>query len=354
MNILRRFSTKVKLETTLWPNPASSFLNKRSSLGFEPRSLIFFATPSLVNLATDDIKLAEETGKLGGLQVAFAAVDTIAPSCHREGISHLWCTQRLNILASKRLEGYSETVNSFDWSSEQSTIFGINVGSSQLQLSIANTSFQTMGQQTSTMFYLDPLENGLASDAGYNLSQLNVEIPNLNLDTVEYHDNLKCLTSDKELVLTDCHRNMIKSINMESPADYLRKRLSQGHRERVFVEVAPPGNQDDTMRFEVVAGGGHGEKSQYLVLSPQAELANGSVVRFFIHDPEADLSVPDHGIYVEASTMEETYQGAFGEEKLLEGCFGCGSENGFRWNGVSHIVPGESVRLVYLEAVKKS
>lgn len=345
MNILRRLSTKVKLETTLWPSPASSFLKKRSSLGFEPRSLIFLATPTLVNLATDDLKLAHEKGNLGGLQIIFAAVDTIAPSCHREGITHLWCNERLGILSSKRLEGYSETVNSFDWSSEQSTILGLKFGPFRLQLPIANTSFQTQGEQTSTMFYVDSAEDDLASNAGYNLSQLNVEVPDLAMEKVEFHDNLKCLNPDKELILTDCHRNLIKSINLESPAEFLRRNLSQGHRERVFVEVATPGNQDDTVRYEVVAGGGHGEKSQYLVLSPQAELVNGSIVRFLVHDTEADPSVPEEGIYVETSTEEETFNGSFGEEKVLQDCFGCGSENGFRWNGVSHIVPGESIRL---------
>ncbi|ODQ77098.1 hypothetical protein BABINDRAFT_10459 [Babjeviella inositovora NRRL Y-12698] len=370
-------TAKAVFQTIIRPKTIN-FVSRALPQGFKPQSLLVVTTPQntpgLLNAA---LKLHQTHPEI---QIVAASCDSIAPNFTRNGIAAVWFDQYMTIADSIRLEtkddlhtppkesdGLNPVSAKKHWklieSSFTITVPFTDAKSYTLSLPLANTVFHD--SHLLTLFYLQPesLQTRL-EDSGHILADLSVTLP--VLETTASHgftasDNLEPLyTLEDKLIITDCNTNLIKTINRKSASAYLEsceKLMNLASKEtEVYVrihdlETAGDGNH---LQYKVIAGGGGwGAKANILAILPEARLKEGQQVEFLMLKPETRYKKPtskivDHQSYInqfalECSFEETGYCAADeeGNEIFLDGVFGCGSELGYKINGVSHNSAGQ-------------
>lgn len=326
---------------------------------FIPKSLVMLSTPQ--NLP-DVIESSIEAHN-NGLLVLVAAIDTIVPNSHRNGVSELWSDESFtvgsSVLLDERddlhkgpgeLDGINVVTARKNWKTIKSNL-ALNLEHLHVDLKLANTVFST--GNLVTLYYFGPGEN-----SGHTLCELAVKMKMFEKPpTMEVTDNLTALyeTGEDRFTITESVGNVIKAIDGKSASGFLQNNdLLMGIASKeteVYVKVFP--KEGGELKYQVVAGGGGwGSKASRLVLSPHAKISKGDGISFYMLTPEAKLTKPDEdvkkfpkGVIFESSFLETGY-GAEGEDEVvLEGIFGCGCEGGVYVDGVEHGSAGERILL---------
>ena len=335
---------------------------------FAPQSVLIFSTPTnLPQIIEDVIELHQKSD----LQVVVAGIDTMVPSCARNGVSELWLDHRLKISNSLLLEerddlnkppresdGINPVSARKNWKNIQGHLNLKLRHEMDARISLANTVFST--GSILTLFYFDSETN--IAHSGQHLCELEVALPRgvvLNHATDKIEDKWTPLYPGKQFKITNCVGNLLKSIEKNPAAKYLEnsdKLMSLETKDtEVFVKLRKRGTTV-VERFKVTAGGGGwGAKADIIALSPEAKPERGDEVEFFMVTPEdrflkhrEDAVEKFNHAFAFMSSYEETAYGSSGseEEKVYE-TFGCGSELGFYFNGVKHHSPGETVYIKF-------
>lgn len=302
------------------------------------------------------------------LQVVVAGVERVVPNGASNGVSELWMDEPMVISDATLLseKDKSEPLRASDgvhpvgakvqWKMVESRL-KLNIQKSNLDIALANTAFYN--SLLSTLFFFQPEEIEASSTySGQTLCHLQVTLPELltSLREASIYDNWTALSNNdlEKLLVTNCTGNLLKGINKLPASLFLesnKKLMSIGSKEtKVYAKL----HQKDgsVNRYEVIAGGGGwGAKADLLALSPEAKLNRGDRVEFFMVKPEdqgkMSTGLVSNQFLFECSPEARYYSESEPSFQIVDNLFGCGSENGFVANGVSHKSPGESLSLVY-------
>lgn len=319
---------------------------------FQPQSLLVFATPTnLTRVIDQTIKLYEQEK----IPVVVAGVDSIINS-NRNGISELWSDEPIKINNYKILQDEPETLRESDginvvsakvnWKNIESN-FQINFGINTLKINLSNTIFQT--NKLVTLYFLNEFNDG----SGRTLSDLSIDIP---LETKILKSSDKWIKLTDKLVISDFKGNLLKSINNKSAASFLEQNkqlLAISSKEtEVYCKIYSK-SRDHPLKYEVIAGGGGwGAKANIIALSPEAKVSKGDLIEFYMLTPK-DKATKETILFDELinkftleSTYEElSYNDDTTSEQILPGVLGCGSEQGFSYNGIKYASNGEVLTL---------
>lgn len=362
-SVTRRNSTFHFKTTTTANGP--NLLNPPTS--FTPKSVVILSTPvALPSVIQRSIDLYQNEK----LQVIVAGVDTIAPNSRRNGFSELWLKELVQIQSSQQLEeidkkaplresdGINIVTAKTNWKNITSN-FDLSIDESHtVNIGLANTLFQT--SNLVTLFYFQPETEAqgphaaLAANSGHTLSSLLASLPPLlRLSDARTSDKWTPLYDSKEeLVITKSAGNLVKEINGGSAAKYLENNarlMDIGSKEtQVFVKLFKEG-EEQPQRFEVIAGGGGwGVKANMLAISPEADIQVGDRIEFYMLTP-GDRFEKDHAS-VESVLDRMVFECSHEDTQYNEGTdvsneeyrvFGCGSERGFKLNGIKYALAGE-------------
>lgn len=337
---------------------------------FTPQSALIFSTPTnLPQIIEDVIELHQKHS----LQVVVAGIDTMVPSSSRNGVSELWLDHRMRIANSLLLEerddlntpppesdGINPVTARKNWKNLQGHLSLKLRHEMDAKISLANTVFST--GSILTLFYFDAETN--AAHSGQHLCELEVALPRgvvPNHATAKIEDKWTPLYPGKLFKITNCVGNLLKSIDKNPAAKYLENNeqlMSLKSKDtEVFVKLRKRGSTI-VERFKVTAGGGGwGAKADIIALSPEAKPERGDEIEFFMVTPD-DRFVKQKDDAVERfnqtfafmSSYEETGYGNDDTDSQVERVyetFGCGSEQGFFFNGVKHHSPGEIVYIKF-------
>ncbi|KAI5967991.1 hypothetical protein CANMA_002759 [Candida margitis] len=332
---------------------------------FTPQSVLIFSTSANLPQIIEDVL---DLHQRDNLQIVVAGIDTMVPFSARNGVSELWLDHRLKIGNSLLLEerddlnkppkesdGVNPVTARKNWKNIQGHLSLQMKHEMEAKISLANTVFST--GSILTLFYFDTESN--VAHSGQHLCELEVTLPRgvvPNHATVKVEDKWTALYPGKSFKITNCVGNLLKSIEKNPAAKYLEKndklmRLKSKDTE-VFVKLRKRGTTV-VERFKVTAGGGGwGAKADIIALSPEAKPNVGDEVEFFMVTPD-DRFIQQRGNEVERfshtfafmSSYEETAyhgDGLDAEGEMVYETFGCGSEQGFYFNGVKHHSPGET------------
>lgn len=325
------FRTTISATPQLW-QPTSSY-----------KSVILLATPSVLPLV---VKQAIELyGR--GLQVIVAGIDTV--KSQRHGVLELWLEHKaiINLFVefvesdnNRESDGINiVTVPNKNWKLVPSS-FKIHFklmnqdSANVIDIPLANSLF-TMSQIV-TLFYLDNSQTG--SDK--ILTELEISLPpSFKTTGTNIRDRWVPLTS--EMVITESIGNLIKKINGKSASKYLEDNIElmtiASKETEIYVKI------NNVNRYQIIAGGGGwGPKADTLVLSANAKIRKGDTIQIFMLTPQDQkFQIPeaDSNMEFECSVHETNYQLHI-EPKEYK-VFGCGSELGFKYNGIIHKSIGE-------------
>ncbi|GEQ69321.1 hypothetical protein JCM33374_g2992 [Metschnikowia sp. JCM 33374] len=337
---------------------------------FVPRSALFLSTPqNLPKMIENAITLHTQKG----LQVVVAGVDRTVPNGASNGVSELWLEAPMKIGRSALLsakdaspplresDGINPVGAKVHWKNIQG-ILHLDIQGNRIDVSLANTAFAT-GTLT-TLFYFDKSDDGAAhqphsDNMGQTLSSLHVKLPQLTpaLKPPVSSDRWTPLTDDDSLIITKCTGNLVKGINGHPAAQYLEKNnklMSIASKEtKVYVKVFSNHSGTQPKKYEVIAGGGGwGAKADLLAISPEAKLAKGDRLEFYMVTPSDRFSqqtaaVVSQQVLFECAPEATRYEEHVSSSQTVEHLFGGGSEMGFAVNGVNYRSPGESISFAY-------
>ncbi|EGW31957.1 uncharacterized protein SPAPADRAFT_138569 [Spathaspora passalidarum NRRL Y-27907] len=347
------------------------FFNLEIPNHIRPTSALVLSTPSnLPQVIQNAIDLYQKHN----LQIIVAGVDSIVPNSSRNGVSEVWTEQPLTIENSlllserddlnkppKESDGIHIVTAKKNWKNIESNL-RINFNTKiNADLKLANTIFST--GSILTLFYFQP-GNLIDStgNSGQHLCELEVTLPQDSVSEecqITFKDNWTPLYPDQVFSVTNCIGNLVKAVDNKPASEFLEKNqklMSIGSKEtQVYVKLTNP-NSTVTERFKIIAGGGGwGAKANMIALSPEAKPVIGSKIEFFMITPQDRYSKKYEAIedYKNAITLQTTYeeQNYVEEEEeeqepiVMENVVGCGSESGFKFNGVIHNSPGEQVQI---------
>ncbi|KAL7662633.1 FIST domain-containing protein [[Candida] zeylanoides] len=332
-----------------WTSPAAYRLDKLP----EDKAAIILATPSCLELAIDACSRHHEVDK--STQMVVAGVDSLLNS--RVGISELWLANRLEVTHADELDDarappkQSDGVNVVsakeNWKPTKASL-GLEFASLNVEVSLANTLFST-GYLTS-LFYIDQS----SALSGRALQNLGVRLAG-DASVLDANDSWTPLYdySKQNHTITRVVGNLIKGINDKSASSFLQendKLMAIGSKDtQVFVKIYK--KSQAPQRFEIIAGGGEwGVKASTLVISPQAQVAVGDGIEFYMLTPEnrkARAKPLPEGLVArfECCPEQDSYAIAKGTETTVNSVFAAGSETGFSVNGVQHRSAGEQTTL---------
>jgi hypothetical protein len=332
-----------------WTSPAAYRLDKLP----EDKAAIILATPSCLELAIDACLRHHEVDK--STQMVVAGVDSLLNS--RVGISELWLANRLEVTHAdelddarappKQSDGVNVVLAKENWKPTKASL-GLEFASLNVEVSLANTLFST-GYLTS-LFYIDQLLALL----GRALQNLGVRLAG-DASVLDANDSWTPLYdySKQNHTITRVVGNLIKGINDKSASSFLQendKLMAIGSKDtQVFVKIYK--KSQAPQRFEIIAGGGEwGVKASTLVISPQAQVAVGDGIEFYMLTPEnrkARAKPLPEGLVArfECCPEQDSYAIAKGTETTVNSVFAAGSETGFSVNGVQHRSAGEQTTL---------
>lgn len=364
-NFQRCFTSQSRCLTSFYARSLLSPQNYKfvRPQNFNPASVVVFSTPNNLPRVIDESIKAFQNDKI---EVYVAGVDSILNSC-RDGVSELWLDEAISVKDSILLEdrddlnnqpresdGVNIVVARKNWKSISSN-FNISIGNKHnVDISLANTVFST--EHLVTLFYFN---NSCDENSGKALCELSITLPEIAADeSAVLSDKWVPLYEENspELFVTDCAGNLVKLVNSKSAAGYLEnneKLMSIGSKEtEVYVKLYKKG-QDHPLKYQVIAGGGGwGAKANIIVLSPDAKLSKGDRIEFFMLTPEdryqnvtIDTSTLQNKFMVETTHEQVNYNHEEQQEQLLQTVFACGSEQGFRYNGIKHGSAGERLAI---------
>ncbi|KAG5364543.1 hypothetical protein CKK34_3352 [Yarrowia sp. E02] len=264
----------------------SQVLESRNSVT-QAKSLFLTAT---AQYATTLVSTTEKIqSEHPDIQIVAASVDTVGPSCSRDGLSAVWFDKKMTIKDSVSMEGQETTgsplsesrgisVGRTNWTT-QTSLLSVSFDNTNVVMPLANTLF-TSGSQ-STLFFSDRHSEDVNN--GHNLTAMAVDLPFDNAADLKKTDNwtpaLELFDYKNESqIITQCKENLIKEINGLPASSFLQNCptlvANPSKDTLVFATLG-----DDT--FKVIAGGGGwGNRASMLVLDPGAKLQKGTEVKF--------------------------------------------------------------------------
>ncbi|KAM9934353.1 hypothetical protein OXX80_006051 [Metschnikowia pulcherrima] len=365
---LRRFSTAAPVKAAFFARttlaPRNGFAPSIPT-GFSPKSALFLSTPQ--NLSTT-IENAIFLHQQLGLQIVVAGVDRIVPNGASNGVSELWMEESMKLgqavlLASKdsqpslrESDGINPVGAKVHWKHVEGSL-RLEFQQNKIDLSLANTAFAT-STLTTLFFFQKQSPGGADPHMGQTLSELHVKLPELtpNLQNPASSDRWTPLTQEQDLIITKCTGNLVKGINGQPAAQYLEKNnmlMSIASKDtKVYVKVY---EQDSARakKYEVIAGGGGwGAKANLLAISPEAQLAKGDRLEFFMVTPSdryarLETAMVSRQFRFECAPEATSYEDTSDSSQSVEHLFGAGSEAGFVVNGVNYRSAGESITFAY-------
>lgn len=331
------------------------------------KSLFLTAT---AEYATNLVATTEKIqGEHPDIQIVAAAVDSVGPSCSRDGFSAVWFDKRMEVKDSVSMDEKDETnsplaegrglqVGRTNWTT-QTSLLSVSFDKTNVVMPLANTLF-TSGSQ-STLFFSDRESQSINN--GRNLSALAVTLPftegtNLTktknwtpaLDLFDYK-------GEETHIVTSSRENLIKEINGQPASNYLQNcptLVSNPSKDTlVFCKLG-----DDT--FKVIAGGGGwGNRASMLVLDPGAKVKKGTEVEFKavfhpsmfpLNDKPEWLDTDLPLVTIQECKTSVCFQCTPQVEELvqenpqtMENMLAYGSEAGFLIDDLKHEVPSELV-----------
>ncbi|KAG5363446.1 hypothetical protein CJU89_2619 [Yarrowia sp. B02] len=367
-SLLRQVTQKRELHhafTAIAPTVSDSvFSQVLDSRRPEAKSLFLTATAQYAtNLVSTTERIQSEHPDI---QIVAAAVDTVGPSCSRDGFSAVWFDSKIAVKDSVSVEG-QETPNSpladsrglsvgrTNWTT-QTSLLSVAFGGTSVVMPLANTLF-TSGSQ-STLFFSDRHSDDINN--GHNLTAVAVDLPfdkklgksdnwTPALELFDYQTESQ--------IVTQCRENLIKEINGLPASSFLQNCptlvANPSKDTLVFATLG-----DDT--FKVIAGGGGwGNRASMLVLDPGAKIAKGAEVHFKAVFHPSMFPLNDKPDWLNEELPKVTIQ-----ECKTSVCFQCspiveelvdevpqvidnmlayGSEAGFLIDELKHEVPNELV-----------
>lgn len=339
-------------------------INPKSISFHQPEShnsLVLLTTPSQLSkvIATISKEKSKKDTRLN--QILVACVDTICGS--RNAVSELW-TKKLSIHnhetigdRNERLKPKKEALSvnpvklDKTWKNNtMHTLLDFKIGNFNPKLRLANTLF--CNGEESTCFYV-----GNTKIDWFNLSSIKFTVDEeVNVSEKSYKNRLTEIPFDLdqpnvEYQITSYEGNLIKSINDKSASGYLinNAKVMDSKKDMYFKlydgeTQTKPWNQEV---YKLVVGGlGWGEKQAFLAVDPDAlngDLGHRNVKLYYFDHSTEKPEIPDAGIVVECSEIEEGFSDLDGPTAELPHVFGMGSEEGFELNGVWHRANGEQV-----------
>lgn len=361
-------SSLYRMYTKTCINPVNFQLSTPNT--FVPKALVVLSTPSLLSQAIEEsINLHQKTD----LQVVVAGVDCVIPNSQRHGISEMWLDEYIGINQSIQLDERDDINNEpkerdgvhvvqakKNWKLVNGSFsMGLNQNS-RVDLQLANTVFST--GNLVTLFYFQPSHLDQQSNSGQTLCDLSVTLPSdaIQATKIETEDKWTLLDDPKSepKLITSCIGNLVKLINGKSASSFLqenKKLMNIASKDtQVYVKIYKRG-LNIPHRFKVIAGGGEwGTKSNILAISPEAKLEIGDTIEFYMLTPEDRFSLDSSfsreslssKLIFECSYEELSYNSNASDDTIiLENSFGCGSEKGFKYNGVQHTSAGEKLSI---------
>lgn len=348
--LFRRGLASFLARTNVAPKPGS--LNVPSA--FTPKSVVMLATPHTLPTAIENAITLHQMMKL---QVVVAGVDSVVPNGQRNGISELWMADECAIsnsvpLAAKdkqpelrKSDGVNPVGAKVHWKHVDATL-ALELGAHRLEVALANTAFAT--STLATLFFFQ--SGSQDPNVGQTLADLTVRLPALDAVFADPETADRWTPLDAgDLLVTKCTGNLIKGLNGKPAASFLenneRLMAISSKDTKVYVKVY---RGKSCQRYEVIAGGGGwGAKADLLALSPDAKVLVGDKVEFYMVTPERRYEVGVQAVsnqFLFECTPEETsYDAPVSTLQLVDHLFGCGSEQGFALDGVSHRSAGEAV-----------
>lgn len=251
-----------------------------------------------------------------------------------------------------------------NWSDKSvNTNFKINmINGDSMGIKLANTLFAN--GQHSVCFYIG---DGGSKYDWVNLEQLDITI-NDDIKSVDYRNRLGEIPlvpakPDDEYTVTDFEGNLIKSINHNSPSQYLIDNpLVMGSKKDLYFKLydknqtsVPPYMEE---YYKLIVGGlGWGEKQAFLGVDPVVGRVGYRDIKLFEFkktiQPINPLTLHNsNSIILECAPVEDGFQEhhsdvASGSSVPLEieGVFSMGCEQGVDLNGVTHRSQGETLKL---------
>ncbi|QNQ01253.1 Hypothetical protein YALI2_F00798g [Yarrowia lipolytica] len=332
----------------------------------EAKSLFLTATAQYAtNLVSTTEKIQSEHPDI---QIVAAAVDTVGPSCSRDGLSAVWFDRKMTFKDTVSMEGHEDpgsplsdsrglSVGRTNWTT-QTSLLSVSFGATNVVMPLANTLF-TSGSQ-STLFFSDRHSNDVNN--GHNLAAIAVNLPFESAAELKKTDNwtpaLELFDYKNETqTITQCRENLIKEINGLPASSFLQNCptlvANPSKDTLVFATLG-----DDT--FKVIAGGGGwGNRASMLVLDPGAKLKKGKEVKFKavfhpsmfpLNDKPDWLNEELPMVTIQECKTSVCFQcSPIVEElveekpKVMENMLAYGSESGFLIDELKHEIPNELV-----------
>lgn len=332
----------------------------------EAKSLFLTATAQYAtNLVSTTEKIQNEHPDI---QIVAAAVDTVGPSCSRDGLSAVWFDQKMTVKDSVSMEGQETSkspladerglsVGRTNWTT-QTSLLSVSFDKTNVVMPLANTLF-TSGSQ-STLFFSDRHSDN--ANNGHNLTAMAVDLPFDNAADLKKTDNwtpaLELFDySSESQIITQCRENLIKEINGLPASSFLQNCptlvANPSKDTLVFATLG-----DDT--FKVIAGGGGwGNRASMLVLDPGARLEKGKEVKFkavfhptmfplnekpeWLNEdlPMVTIQECKTSVCFQCSPIVEELVEE--KEQVMDNMLAYGSEAGFLIDELKHEIPNELV-----------
>lgn len=332
----------------------------------EAKSLFLTATAQYAtNLVSTTEKIQSEHPDI---QIVAAAVDTVGPSCSRDGFSAVWFDERMTVKDSVSMEeqdipnsplskSRGISVGRKNWTT-QTSLLSISFNKTSVVMPLANTLFSSGSQ--STLFFSDKSSD--SANNGHNLTAISVELP-FDVEkplkkTQNWTPALELFDySSEEHTITQARENLIKEINGQPASSFLQNcpvLVSNPSKDTLVFATL----EDDT--FKVIAGGGGwGNRASMLVLDPGAKIKKGMKVKFkavfhpnmFPLNDKPEWLNTDLGLveiqecktsvcFQCAPIVEELVEE---EPKVMQNMLAYGSEGGVLVDELKHEVPSELV-----------
>lgn len=321
--------------------------------GFAPKAAIFLATPQNLSKTIETAIMLFQSMQM---QVVVAGVDRMAPNLVSTGVSQLWFDESLQISKPTLLSAISETPEPREsdgihpvgakvpWKHVEGSLL-LGLGSHTVRMALANTAFAT--NTFTTLFYFQ--KDAKTPHMGQTLASLHLQVPAMELAPPQVLDRWTQLTSET-LTVTKCKGNLVLSINNMPASQFLEnneKLMSLASKDtKVYVKVF----RDETCRrYEVIAGGGGwGTKADLLAVSPEAVLARGDRLEFYMVTPDDRFKLLEESalssqVRFECAPESTTFETANPDPVVIDNFFGAASEQGFQVDGVNHKSAGEAV-----------
>ncbi|ODV81602.1 uncharacterized protein CANTADRAFT_87579 [Suhomyces tanzawaensis NRRL Y-17324] len=331
------------------------------------QSVLVLSTPSNLPKVIDE---AVRLHQSSDVQIVVAGVDSLVPNSHRNGVAELWMKEQVTIAnsvqvderddlkdAPKDSDGVNIVVARKNWKNIASRLRLVLEGATTttIDLNLANTVFAT--GNLVTMFYLQPpAGSGEQANSGHTLCELTVRVP-VAASAINTSDRLTPLYGPHDhFLVSDSVGNLVKKVNGQPASQFLennRKLMDIASKDtEVYVKLYRANDPQKAYKHQVIAGGGGwGAKAAIIALSPDAKVANGDRIEFYMLTPQARWDASAGAVEVdevrgklafEASFEQQHYEDSHhGAPAVLEGVFGCGSEDGFTIDGVGYNSAGE-------------